>query len=65
MRELAEDAVLDDRVGEDFGDGPVSRRRGDEEDEGADFARGEDALGLASVAAFVSKERFKNALFTI
>ena len=50
MREFTKDTVLGDRVRDDFGNGPVRRCRGDEEDEGTDFARGEDALGLAGVA---------------
>jgi len=55
MREFAKDAVLGDGIGEDFGDGPMSGRGGDKEDERADFAGGEDALGLAGVAMIISK----------
>lgn len=65
MREFTEDAVLGDGVVEDFGDGPVSGCGGDEEYERANFAGGEDAFGLAGVAAFVSKDPLWSVLLTI
>jgi hypothetical protein len=55
MRELTEDAVLGDGVGEDLGDGPVSGCGGDEEYERANFAGGEDVFSLAGVAALSAK----------
>jgi hypothetical protein len=43
----------------------VSGCGGDEEYERANFAGGEDAFGLAGVAAFVSKDPFRNVLLTV
>jgi hypothetical protein len=62
MREFAQNAVLGDRVGEDFSDGPVRRRGGDDEDVGADFAGGKDALCLAGIAVIVSNAALGSVL---
>jgi hypothetical protein len=53
MRECAVDGVFADRVGEDFGDGPVRGCGGHNEDKGADFGGSEDAFCLACVAVVI------------